>query len=141
MRLGGRLRVEKDIAPDALDAQVPVMILQPLVENAIRHGIEPSRNPGVVTVRACREGDTLHLSVRDNGVGAGAGSVSETRLGIGLANTRARLQELYGTSAELVLEPATGGGVSVSVRLPFHTEPVGANPADVSGRGAAVLSQ
>jgi two-component sensor histidine kinase len=126
MRLGDRLRVEKDIAPDALDAQVPVMILQPLVENAIRHGIEPARAPGVVTIRAERKDELLLLTVRDNGVGATGATAGNGRAGIGLANTRARLQELYATRAELVMEPATEGGVSVSLRLPFHTEPVAA---------------
>ncbi|MCX7824778.1 MAG: sensor histidine kinase [Verrucomicrobiae bacterium] len=124
MRLGDRLRVEKDIAAETLDAQVPVMILQPLVENAIRHGIEPSRAPGIVTVQAGREGDWLLLTVRDNGVGTNAGTPGNGRAGIGLANTRARLQELYPNRAELVMEPASQGGVSVSLRLPFHTRPV-----------------
>jgi len=138
MRLGERLRVERDIAPDALDAQVPVMILQPLVENAIRHGIEPARAPGVVTVQVRREGDSLLLTVRDNGVGANAGTADNGRARIGLANTRARLQELYATSAELVMEPATEGGVSVSVRLPFHTEPMNAKPVAASLRDAVI---
>lgn len=124
MRLGDRLRVEKQIAPDTLDAHVPVMILQPLVENAVRHGIEPSRAPGVVTVCAERQGELLQLTVRDSGAGARASTVNADRPGIGLANTRARLQELYGAGAQFVMQPVTATGFTVELRIPFHSAPV-----------------
>ncbi|MBI2929810.1 MAG: histidine kinase [Verrucomicrobia bacterium] len=123
VRLGERLRVEKDVAAATLDAAVPTMILQPLVENAIRHGIEPRKSAGIVTIRATREGELLHLSVCDNGVGLGAANQQRERTGIGLANTRARLAELYGERARLQLSGGDEGGLAVDVQLPFHTAP------------------
>jgi LytS/YehU family sensor histidine kinase len=107
-----------------LDAQVPAMILQPLVENAIRHGIEPRKSAGVIALQAERRGDALHLSVRDNGVGLAAADESRQRQGIGLANTRARLAELYGARGQLRLYNGAEGGLAVDLEVPFHTEPL-----------------
>lgn len=129
MRLGDRLRVEKQIEPDVLNAQVPVMVFQPLAENAIRHGIEPMRNPGVLTIRAEREGMRLNLTVSNTGTGVFASAQSASRPGIGLANTRARIDELYGADAQLVMQPAADGGCSVSLQIPLRFEPLDAGPA------------
>ena len=129
MRLGDRLRVEKQIEPDVLTAQVPVMILQPLAENAIRHGIEPMRNPGVLTIRAGREGMRLNLTVSNTGTGVFASAPVASRPGIGLANTRARLEELYGADAQLVMQPVADGGFSVSLQIPLRFEPLDFEPA------------
>lgn len=128
MRLGDRLRVEKKIEPAAMNAQVPVMILQPLAENAIRHGIEPMRNPGVVTIRAEREGMFLNLTVSNTGTGVFGAAPAANRPGIGLANTRARLQELYGANAQLIMQPAADGGFSVSLQIPLRFEPLDPEP-------------
>ncbi len=122
MRLGDRLRVEKQIEPATLGAMVPVMILQPLVENAIRHGIEPMRNPGVVTIRAEREGMYLNLTVSNTGTGVFTSTPAASRPGIGVANTRARLQELYGADVQLVMQPVADGGFSVSLQIPLRFE-------------------
>ena len=127
VRFGDRLRVTRDIAPEVLAALVPSLILQPLVENAIRHGLEPSRQTGVLTITANRMGKSLLLVVRDNGVGLKSKSSSNSREGIGLANTRARLRELYGDAAGLELKSGAEGGLAVELTLPLHSELV--NPS------------
>ena len=131
-RFGDRLSVEQDIEPQALDGLVPTLVLQPLVENAIRHGIEPAEKPGVVRVSASREAGKLILTVEDDGVGlasgqtdsngrAAGGGTARAGTGIGLANLRDRLQALYGVRQKLELKPRTSGGVIVRVEIPWHT--------------------
>ena len=95
-----RLRIEISANPTVLDAAVPQMILQPIVENAIRHGIARSSAAGQIRISASRTGDTLEIDVQDDGPGFPAAHSSNTR-GIGLANTRARLEQLYGDAARL----------------------------------------
>jgi LytS/YehU family sensor histidine kinase len=107
--------------PDVRTALVPNLILQPLVENAIKHGIGPRASGGVVAVRAHRAPDGLHLVVRDDGVGESAPRAR--REGVGLANSRARLSSLYGDACRLVAAPHEAGGFEVSIVLPYHTEP------------------
>ncbi|HET9333645.1 MAG TPA: histidine kinase [Gemmatimonadota bacterium] len=128
-RFGERLAVSVDAAPDTLEGCVPRLLLQPLVENAITHGIAPRRGPGAVVVRARRRGGTLRIVVADDGLGAAA--LSRETSGIGLANTRRRLEGLYGREHRFQAAPAPGGGFRVSLQLPFHTEPL-----PVSGRDA-----
>jgi len=124
-RFGERLRVEQSVPDELRKALVPALVLQPLVENAIRHGIEPRRGPGVISIEARREEAQLHLVVRDDGRGlptedpAGSG-----RRGIGLANTRARLQGLYGRDQSFSLGAAEPRGCRVDIRLPLHHQPV-----------------
>jgi signal transduction histidine kinase len=115
MRLGERLRVEWDVPPELLSARVPSLILQPLVENAIQHGIAPVSRPGVLTIRARREGPSLLLEVRDTGPGMQQGA--ERLRGIGLSNTSARLQQLYGERQSLQL--VGDDGLLVIVRIPI----------------------
>ena len=127
VRFGERLRVEKEIDAATLDGLVPTLILQPLVENAIRHGIEPNPSAGVVTIRARRsEVGSLHLTVRDSG--GWPKSQAKSQAGIGLANTRGRLQELYGSRARLMLNTDVDGGFAVEMEIPFH-EPL-TRPSD-----------
>jgi two-component system, LytTR family, sensor kinase len=117
-RFGRRLNVRLEIAPDTLDLLVPNLLLQPLVENAIRHGIEKRSKPGWIELHArCEEG-RLHLEVRDNGPGLPA--EPPQRQGIGLTNTRSRLQQLYGKGQSLELRDAEGGGVVVDIWIPFR---------------------
>jgi sensor histidine kinase YesM len=119
VRFSDRLRVEIDAPAELLDAAVPHMALQPLVENAIRHGVGQRSTPGVIAIRAGREGDSLRLSVQDDGPGFGAQGEPGGR-GLGLGNTRARLKHLYGEAAELRIDGAEGGGARVTLVLPFH---------------------
>jgi signal transduction histidine kinase len=191
-RFGERLRVEQSIPDELMKALVPALILQPLVENAIRHGIEPRRGPGLISIEAKQEGKHLHLIVRDNGRGFppgdpdnsgprgigmanapkmaekgrtaasavpfsaspnaqqadGVGLVEERAAGvapartggapvpisdefrcvrpggIGLANTKARLQGLYGPDQSFSFGKAEPQGCQIDIRLPFHLEPV-----------------
>ena len=117
VRFGDRLRCEVDLPADTLDALVPTFLLQPLVENAVRHGLEPRGEPGLLRISARREGAILRICVGDNGGGLPEGAAM--REGIGLANTRARLLELYGTQG--LLELRSQGGLQVTVRIPYHT--------------------
>jgi two-component system LytT family sensor kinase len=124
-RFGERLRVEQSVPDKLLKALVPALILQPLVENAIRHGIEPQRGQGLISIEVKQEEKHLHLIVRDNGRGSpGADLNSSERRGIGLANTQARLQGLYGQDQSFSFGKAEPQGSRVDIRLPFHLEPV-----------------
>jgi two-component system, LytTR family, sensor kinase len=116
-RFGERLKIEMNIAPETLDAFVPNLVLQPLVENAIKHGIEPHARGGRVVVSAKRQGETLRLEVRDNGGGIPNGALHD---GIGLSNTRSRLAQLYGAGQTFDISNADGGGVLVRVEIPFR---------------------
>lgn len=116
IRFGERLVVRQDIDPATLDLRLPALILQPLVENAVRHGLEPRPGPGLLTLAARREGPDLVLRVADNGMGIAAEGPS--REGVGLSNTRARLRELYGSGATLQLLKTAGSGTTWEVRLP-----------------------
>ena len=118
VHFGPRLRVEYRIDAAALDVLVPTLILQPLVENAIRHGLEPQVRGGCLTVDAQADGDTLWLRIRDNGIGFAKGR--PRRDGVGLANTRSRLDRLYGEQAALTIRENAGGGVLVDVYLPLR---------------------
>jgi signal transduction histidine kinase len=119
IRFKDRLTVRMDLAPDTLDAEVPTLLLQPLVENAIRHGISRKPGAGEIVITSSRQGTDLVLEVRDTGPGFNHSS-DNTRTGIGLANTRARLEQLYNAGQTLSLEDADGGGALVRVRLPFR---------------------
>jgi len=121
IRFRERLSVQLEIDPATLDAQVPSLILQPLVENAIRHGIEPQMRVGRIRVRSLREAGDLVLTVTDNGGGMPVGGFK--REGIGLANTRARLAELYGKRQRFELTNQPEGGLCVRLSFPFGTQP------------------
>ena len=118
-RFRDRLKVCWDIAPGLERAAVPNLLLQPLVENALRHGIGGRGTPGTVEIAAHREDDLLTLRVADDGVGLG-GSADTSGAGIGIASTRARLAGLYGARHRFTLEERDGGGVTVTVRLPWQ---------------------
>ena len=120
VRFSNRLRVEIDIPSELKEALVPHLILQPLVENAIRHGIGPKLGPGTVRIEARREGDCLALQVSDDGVGPGARSRTNVGEGVGLANTRARLDQLFGSGASMEFGAAVGRGFRVALRFPFR---------------------
>jgi LytS/YehU family sensor histidine kinase len=118
-RFRDRLTVSYDIAPEVEDALVPQFLLQPLAENAVEHGIAQLVRPGAVVVGARRTDDDVILTVTDDGPGLRGGAPHGH--GVGLANTRARLEELYGSRQHLTLEPATAsGGVRVTVTIPYR---------------------
>jgi two-component system LytT family sensor kinase len=119
-RFSDRLQIERNVEPETSDALVPFLILQPLVENAIRHGIEPREGIGRLSIRASRSNGTLQLRVTDNGGGLTGGAVRPGE-GIGLSNTRSRLRHLYGENYRLELVPAEGGGLEARIDLPFKT--------------------
>jgi two-component system, LytTR family, sensor kinase len=119
-RFRDRLTVEMSIEPEVLDARVPNLILQPLVENAIRHGITTRRGQGRIEIGARRTNGTLALSVRDDGRGLGTGQEEKIKEGVGLTNTRARLSQLYGERAGFELKSMPEGGTLCSLLIPFH---------------------
>jgi two-component system sensor histidine kinase AlgZ len=126
IRFGERLAVEYDIAPETAAALVPAMILQPLVENAIRHGVEQRNSPGTLRIASRRLAERLELVVQDDGPGLGAESDREERSGegIGLANIRARLEKLYRSDHALTVGNRSSGGLQVKIEIPWREEPV-----------------
>jgi two-component system LytT family sensor kinase len=121
-RYGDRLRVSFDVEAGVRDALVPRLILQPLVENAIRHGVTRRIEPGQVDVRAWKGEGRLHLTVRDDGVGLRDGV--PVREGVGLSITRARLSQLYGGEQRFALTPAPEGGAVCTLSIPLRIAPV-----------------
>jgi signal transduction histidine kinase len=117
VRFPDRLRVEISTDPATHAASVPQLVLQPIVENAIRHGIGRSLSAGQILITAAKRSDTVELRVQDDGPGFSPGDSSEDR-GIGLANTRARLQQLSGQHARLEIENVDRGGVVVTLNIP-----------------------
>lgn len=131
-RLGPRLAVRLDVDPATLDARVPNLLLQPLVDNAVRHGIAPKPAGGTIEVLSRREDGRLILQVRDSGAGLGPGPLRE---GVGLGNTRQRLRRLYGDQQGLDLGGGPAGGVTVTVTLPFREAEDGEASASTNGDG------
>jgi two-component system LytT family sensor kinase len=119
VRFQDRLRIEISADPAILDAAVPHMGLQPIVENAIRHGIGRSSAAGKIEIRASHVNETLEVTVQDDGPGLPTGNAAQGR-GIGLANTRARLHQLYGDAAQLVMKNGEPVGALVTMILPYH---------------------
>lgn len=123
LRLEDRLNLVLDIAADTLDAQVPSLLLQPLVENAVRHGIAKLSTGGQIWIATRRDGNDLHLRVTDNGPGLTTAPGVTPGTGLGIRATRERLRTLFGNDQRLVIQSAPNGGVEVSVKIPFKIEP------------------
>jgi two-component system, LytTR family, sensor kinase len=119
-RFQDRLTVRMQIEPGVLDARVPNLLLQPLVENAIRHGIAPRANEGVIEIQATRYNGMVQLKVSDNGVGFGLKTEEVFARGIGLSNTRERLNQLYGSAHRFHIVTGTGAGFKVVIAIPFR---------------------
>lgn len=117
--MGKRLRVEWKVEPETLPALVPNLILQPLVENSIRHGLAPLEQGGSIEVCARRRDERLVLQVRDSGLEL-ASPTAQAAGGVGLANTRARLKNLYGAAHRFEIAALPGEGTVVSIELPFQ---------------------
>jgi two-component sensor histidine kinase len=119
-RFGDRLRIQKEIDPAALDIAVPALILQPLVENSVHHGIEPRETGGTIFIRARHQDSSLRFEIQDDGEGFNADQLAALRAGVGLSNTKARLQELYGDAHRFRITPNAEGGLTVAVELPWR---------------------
>jgi two-component system, LytTR family, sensor kinase len=138
IRFNDRLTTSLEVDPRALDCRVPNLILQPLVENAIRHGVAPRSAPGHVEIRAERRGEVLRLQVSDNGPGLTNGVARGSKClvpkgGVGLSNTRARLEQLYGSAYRFELEDAPRGGALATIEIPlevFDAEPAARTKRD-----------
>jgi hypothetical protein len=122
IRFKHRLNIEMNIEPQTLEARLPNLILQPIVENAIRHGIAPRTDAGRIEIAARRYNGALQVQITDNGPGLAANGDSGriVKEGVGLANTQARLQQLYGSGSRLDLANTARGGLSVTLEIPFN---------------------
>jgi two-component system, LytTR family, sensor kinase len=120
VRFHDRLSVSIDVDPRALAERVPNLILQPIIENAVRHGIAPHAKAGRIEIRSEVEGDRLRLQVSDDGPGLPAASARNGR-GVGLSNTRARLEKLYGAKHRFELANGAAGGLVVTMEIPLHS--------------------
>jgi len=118
-----RLEVHLDLAADTLDAEVPHLLLQPLVENAVRHGIAKRSSRGELRIRSGHDNGNLSVHITDNGPGFTESNGSGPKFGLGLRATRERLQTLYGDHQSLSIRNLTEGGVEVCVEIPFRVEP------------------
>jgi len=120
--MGKRLRTEWKIEPETLDALVPNLILQPLAENAIQHGIAPLEAGGKITISASIQNGSLLLQISDDGHGFSLAGDNHKENGIGLANTRARLESLYNGKHKFSIDEPAGGGASVKIEIPFREQ-------------------
>jgi LytS/YehU family sensor histidine kinase len=122
-RFGDRLTVDLDVDPETLDAWIPNLMLQPLVENAIRHGVAPRAEAGWIGIRTALQDGELRVTIEDDGPGLraeGGPGRARAESGVGLANCRARLGQLYGDRGRLELRQAPAGGLLVSLRIPYR---------------------
>jgi sensor histidine kinase YesM len=122
VRFEDRLTVKEEIRNDLREAMVPNMVLQPLVENAIRHGVSRKRGQATIAISAERENGSLVIHVVDNGTGLNGQTSQKVREGIGISNIRARLRHLYGDRQRFELRSPPDGGVEARLTIPFHTE-------------------
>ncbi|CAN5692596.1 histidine kinase [soil metagenome] len=131
-RMGDRLTITQEIAPETRNAQLPHLILQPLVENAIKHGIAPRRGAGQVEITTARLNGHLKLRVRDNGRGMPAGAELSRPGGVGLSNTRDRLKQLYGAEHRLNVSSSPEAGTLIEITIPFR--PVSSGSSEYSAK-------
>lgn len=129
-RFQDRLTIDLEVDPETLDIQIPNLILQPLVENAIRHGIEPRASKGRIEIIAKRVNGMLEVTITDDGPGVGNGESAKFTEGVGLQNTRARLQQLYGDNFRFDLGNSSSGGFVVNLAIPVQFEPSLAHEQD-----------
>jgi two-component system LytT family sensor kinase len=132
IRFEERLTIVLDIAPDTLDAEVPHLLLQPLVENAVRHGISRLSSAGEIRITASHDEHSLNLLVRDNGPGLRNRDDFPAKVGLGLKATRERLETLFGNAQAFEVHSPDEGGVEVCVRIPFRLHQLSSRPEIVS---------
>lgn len=122
MRFNDQLTVHRAVDPDAMEVQVPSFILQPLVENSIRHGINPRNAPGSVEIRIKPHNGQLHIKVKDDGVGLPESFIINGHSGVGISNTTERLKQIYGQEHHFSINNRPGNkGVVVDIKIPFHS--------------------
>jgi signal transduction histidine kinase len=119
IRFADRLTIYRDVAPEVLQALVPAMILEPVVENAIKHGVSACDGGQTITIHAARQEGILRLEVSDSGPGFQMNTPRSPAKRIGLSNTEARLEQLYGHAQAIEYGSAPGGGASVTISIPF----------------------
>lgn len=122
VRFGDRLVIEKSIEAAAQEALVPSLILQPLIENAIKYAISPSEEGGTLKISARVQRGTLIMQLSDTGPGLGNGATTSTSSGVGLKNTRERLQQLYGEQQAFTLAPNEPSGLRITINIPFESD-------------------
>ena len=119
MRFGSRLHIDKDIHPDTLDIVVPSMLLQPIIENALKHGLEPKIGEGRLTIRSTRQNGHAIIDVIDHGVGVTPDQAARVKgSGIGLRNVNERLRVIYGSNYQLQLDSVPGQGTCARIVIP-----------------------
>lgn len=128
-RFGDRLKVEIEMDEQIHGAYVPNLILQPIVENAIHHGISPSMDQGIIRIHARLEGDSVSMTVADNG--PGLRNPERLQKGVGVGNTQDRLENLYGANQDFSFRNGELGGLEVNIRVPFTNEPIIQLPSEV----------
>jgi signal transduction histidine kinase len=129
VRFSDRLTVSFDVDPQARGASVPTLMLQPLIENAIVHGLRNTQDPGVIVVSAARDRDELVLTVADSGVGPAADDLSQIELGIGLGSTCERLARMYPQRHSVSMSKRPQGGAQVTIVIPFQVAAAATQPA------------
>jgi LytS/YehU family sensor histidine kinase len=122
VRFGDRLTVAFELEPQTLSAQVPHLILQPVVENAIQHAIAPRAAPGHINIQAKRLNSLLRVAISDNGPGISSNTISPAKKCVGLTNVRTRLQQIYGPDFRFELTNGRNGGLTVVMEIPFQRE-------------------
>jgi two-component system LytT family sensor kinase len=133
LRFGDRIDIRIDAEPAALSTMVPSLLLQPLVENAIRHGIERRMSGGMIAISARLSDDRLQIDVQDDGIGLPLNWRMEASTGLGVRVTRERLETLYSEAGEhhFIISPRQGGGTQVAIQIPLHRTGV-----EIDGRAA-----
>lgn len=134
VRFNGRLRITQQVEPETLEALVPTFVLQPLVENAIKHGVGNDAQEILISLQARRVKDRLYILITDTGCGISADKLSQSSNGIGLRNTRMRLRTLYGADHRFDLRSGKSQGVCVELEIPIHRTPM--NSTAVPNRAA-----
>jgi signal transduction histidine kinase len=124
VRFGDRLIIEKEIQQEALDALVPSLILQPLIENAIKYAITPSEDGGTLRISARLQNEVIVLQLSDTGPGMGNGKSKQKSSGVGLKNTRERLSQFYGDRQAFTLAPNEPTGLVITINIPYENEDV-----------------